>query len=325
MKDPSDIFPKRFGLRYEPAQIVLEWLQPSSGKLFHRVMGLSKLKRDSDPEKIVQKLREKNCAYLADDKVTTDQLVSLISKLQRGTQCPPSGAEPERGTDSTKSHADSPLGSVYAQRGNQFLKSLGFGEVPSGGSAAGVSAGAQIESSGGGLIPSSIGEVTSSGLLAAVGSLGDELGAGSPTLGGAKTPQEERSPSGSKAGGGGKEQAAEKHADKDKEFDDLLGNLLGDDEESPYCDSFESEPVSPGLRGSPPRVPCTRRDLIGIEGFDYDNFDLNKLTKQQVDVHKKAMDKSFLQNQLQPGDPDFVFDSRRDFEPPEQVCEWDSD
>ena len=41
----SDISPKRFGLKFNPPQIVLEYVEVSTGKLFHRVMGLSKLKK----------------------------------------------------------------------------------------------------------------------------------------------------------------------------------------------------------------------------------------------------------------------------------------
>lgn len=78
----SDISPKRFGLKFNPPQIVLEYVEVSSGKLFHRVMGLSKLKKDTDPMKVAVKLREKNQPYLSHEKVTLDQIVNLVKKLQ---------------------------------------------------------------------------------------------------------------------------------------------------------------------------------------------------------------------------------------------------
>jgi centrosomal protein CEP19 len=74
--------PKRFGLKYDPPAIILEYLQVSTGKLFHRQIGLRRLRATSDPARVAEKLRQKNRTLLVEDKVSFDQLVTLVSKLQ---------------------------------------------------------------------------------------------------------------------------------------------------------------------------------------------------------------------------------------------------
>lgn len=78
----DDLRPKRFGLKYNPPTLILEYLVPSTGKLFHRRMCLkaTKIKR-MDPKRVAEKLREKNPVYLAEDKIRFDQVVELVAKL----------------------------------------------------------------------------------------------------------------------------------------------------------------------------------------------------------------------------------------------------
>ena len=40
--NPLDYIPKRFGLAYNPPQIVVEYQKPSSGKLYHHKIKLQK-------------------------------------------------------------------------------------------------------------------------------------------------------------------------------------------------------------------------------------------------------------------------------------------
>mmetsp|Transcript_27210 Transcript_27210/g.61733 ORF Transcript_27210/g.61733 Transcript_27210/m.61733 type:complete len:205 (-) Transcript_27210:122-736(-) len=80
----GDVCPKRFGLNYDPPSIVLEYLQVSTGKLFHRRIGLRKLRANSDPARVAEKLRQKNKALLAEDRVSFEQIVSLVTRLQEG-------------------------------------------------------------------------------------------------------------------------------------------------------------------------------------------------------------------------------------------------
>uniref|UniRef100_A0A7S1LUL0 Centrosomal protein of 19 kDa n=1 Tax=Alexandrium catenella TaxID=2925 RepID=A0A7S1LUL0_ALECA len=80
----GDVCPKRFGLNYDPPSIILEYLQVSTGKLFHRRIGLRRLRANSDPARVAEKLRQKNKALLAEDRVSFEQIVSLVSRLQEG-------------------------------------------------------------------------------------------------------------------------------------------------------------------------------------------------------------------------------------------------
>lgn len=65
---------------------------------------------------------------------------------------------------------------------------------------------------------------------------------------------------------------------------------------------------------------------IGIDGFDYANADLNKLSNAELAKHKQAMERNFLNNQKKPGDEGFVYDLRRDFDAVEKIeSGWDSD
>lgn len=78
----GDVCPKRFGLNYDPPSIILEYSQISTGKLFHRRIGLRRLRVSSDPARVAEKLRQKNRALLAEDRVSFDQIVSLVTRLQ---------------------------------------------------------------------------------------------------------------------------------------------------------------------------------------------------------------------------------------------------
>lgn len=83
-KELGDVSPKRFGLNYDPPSIILEYLQVSTGKLFHRQITLKRLRASTDPVRVAERLRQKNKTLLAEDKVSFDQIVTLVSKLQIG-------------------------------------------------------------------------------------------------------------------------------------------------------------------------------------------------------------------------------------------------
>lgn len=78
----DDVCPKRFGLNFDPPTIVLEYLEVSTGKLFHRRIGLRRLRPTSDAARVAEKLRQKNQALLAEDRVSFEQIVSLVKRLQ---------------------------------------------------------------------------------------------------------------------------------------------------------------------------------------------------------------------------------------------------
>jgi hypothetical protein len=57
---------------------------------------------------------------------------------------------------------------------------------------------------------------------------------------------------------------------------------------------------------------------------DYNTTNLNKLSKDELDKHKKQMDKTFNKNQKKPGDIGFIYDKQEEFQPKEPN-EWDDD
>eukprot|EP00828_Plagiopyla_frontata_P007651 TRINITY_DN13659_c0_g1_i2.p2 TRINITY_DN13659_c0_g1~~TRINITY_DN13659_c0_g1_i2.p2 ORF type:complete len:140 (-),score=33.99 TRINITY_DN13659_c0_g1_i2:122-541(-) len=58
--------------------------------------------------------------------------------------------------------------------------------------------------------------------------------------------------------------------------------------------------------------------------LDYQKFDLNKLTTDELNKEKSKMDEVFLKNQKKPGESGFVYDIQKDFEPYEEN-EWDDE
>ena len=83
---PTDYVPKRFGLNrdYPPTigslhceefiKIVLEYLVPSTGKLYHHRMKMAGLSSISSVSGIVEQLLKKHAAYLNNSKVLPRQL-----------------------------------------------------------------------------------------------------------------------------------------------------------------------------------------------------------------------------------------------------------
>lgn len=56
----KDIEPKRFALKYDPPTIVLEYLVPASGKLYHHKMKLLKLKQETKNKDAIDYLKKKH-------------------------------------------------------------------------------------------------------------------------------------------------------------------------------------------------------------------------------------------------------------------------
>jgi len=59
----SDFVPKRFALNYDPPIIVMEYLVPSTGKLYHHKMKLRHLKHDTSMEEAMTYLEKRHPLY----------------------------------------------------------------------------------------------------------------------------------------------------------------------------------------------------------------------------------------------------------------------
>lgn len=77
-----DYHPKRFGVKFNPPMIVLEYLVPSTGKLYHHRMKLRDLTKSSDPYQYLDHIKRRHALYLNTSKVSDDQLLGLIRKVQ---------------------------------------------------------------------------------------------------------------------------------------------------------------------------------------------------------------------------------------------------
>ncbi|CAK8993621.1 Centrosomal protein of 19 kDa [Durusdinium trenchii] len=64
---PGEVCPRRFGLNYDPPAIILEYLEVSTGKLFHRKVAMKRLRASTDPARIAEKLRQVNRPLLTEE------------------------------------------------------------------------------------------------------------------------------------------------------------------------------------------------------------------------------------------------------------------
>ena len=81
--NPLDYIPKRFGLAYNPPQIVVEYQKPSSGKLYHHKIKLQKLlSLKSKISEIIEEIYKNHNIYLNHHKVSKAQIIQLVEKLK---------------------------------------------------------------------------------------------------------------------------------------------------------------------------------------------------------------------------------------------------
>ena len=90
----SDFQPKRFALNYDPpiisnnhlliyvAIIVLEYLVPSTGKLYHHKMKLRNLKAETTTEEVIDYLRKRHPLYFMANKISEEQITDLVNRLK---------------------------------------------------------------------------------------------------------------------------------------------------------------------------------------------------------------------------------------------------
>ena len=78
--NPNDYIPKRFALNFTPPFIVLEYLVPSTGKLYHHKMRLHKFSIERTSQDMFNQIYTKHSIYL--DKIQHSQMIGLIDKLK---------------------------------------------------------------------------------------------------------------------------------------------------------------------------------------------------------------------------------------------------
>lgn len=68
----SDFQPKRLALAYNPPVIVLEYLVPSTGKLYHHKMRLRMLTHESNIDEVMSYLEKRHPLYFTTRKVSSN-------------------------------------------------------------------------------------------------------------------------------------------------------------------------------------------------------------------------------------------------------------
>jgi centrosomal protein CEP19 len=68
----ADFEPKRFALNYNPPMIVLEYLVPSTGKLYHHKMKLRHLTGKSTVPECIKYLEKRHPLYFMNGKMRQD-------------------------------------------------------------------------------------------------------------------------------------------------------------------------------------------------------------------------------------------------------------
>jgi len=220
--DPNDYVPKRFAVKYDPPTIVLEYLVPSSGKLYHHKMKLSNLKYDTETGDALEALQKRNLQYFVGNKVSEVQIKKFIEKLKNKLK------------DGANKGGSVKLGENNSKGGSTGAKLAPISSTPT--------------------------------------------NKKDITLSNSTNKDRARNSSDKKNGFW--------------DFDDL--------------DDFDDNAAAEE------------------EEVDYQNTNLNKLSKEEVQKHKNKMDVLFNKNQKKPGDSGFVYDKQQEFVPCEEN-EWDDD
>ena len=78
----SDFQPKRFALSYDPPTIVLEYVVPSTGKLYHHKMRLRNLTKESKIDEMMVYLEQRHPHYFMNPILKKAQIRNLVERLQ---------------------------------------------------------------------------------------------------------------------------------------------------------------------------------------------------------------------------------------------------
>lgn len=90
--EQHDFVPKRFGLKYDPPTIIMEYLVPSSGKLYHHKMKLRDLQADTDTFDAIESVKKKHFQYFMGNKISETQMTNLVDKLKKSLAANPAAS-----------------------------------------------------------------------------------------------------------------------------------------------------------------------------------------------------------------------------------------
>ena len=79
----SDITPRRFGLKFDPPTIILEYKVAAKNKLYLHIMPMPELEPSHDPYDWLDILRKEHKPFLDPKLIEEKQILNLIQKLQQ--------------------------------------------------------------------------------------------------------------------------------------------------------------------------------------------------------------------------------------------------
>jgi hypothetical protein len=79
--NPQDYEPRRLALCYCPPLIIIEYLKPSKGKLYHRRLSIKSKVGIDQLEELIKSLKRKYSAYFSSNKICDQQLRKLLEQL----------------------------------------------------------------------------------------------------------------------------------------------------------------------------------------------------------------------------------------------------
>jgi len=98
----ADFQPKRLALAYDPPVIVIEYLVPSTGKLYHHKMRLRQLTADSNIDDMMDYLEKRHPLYFTTRKVSKNQVRDLVRRMKYRLQSDASKKAPQVSTVANK-------------------------------------------------------------------------------------------------------------------------------------------------------------------------------------------------------------------------------
>ena len=115
--------------------VVLEYLVPSTGKLYHHKMKLRQLSGDSDPDEMLLYLEKRHPLYFVQRKLSKPQIKNLLKKLifklsqskpraQPGIALDPPSSSPPNKPKPAAITKQNPPSDIFSQNKKQHLKDL---------------------------------------------------------------------------------------------------------------------------------------------------------------------------------------------------------
>jgi len=293
---------RRFGLNFDPPSIVLEYERPSSGRLFHRRIGLRRLGSTADPSRTAEKIRRQNKALLAEDQVPFEQLVSVVARLQ-ARQC----EKAEKGATAAVATPTSPAAAVAA---------AAVADATSAGSPSSKGPSAPASPTSAPDEQASVGATTSPplGEKAATATAGGEDAPPTPASSASSAASSAASASKDEEEGGRAAEVAATAADDDDDS--------GAEASSPPATTATASAAAEAPKAALPVVDeADLEDLPDVDG----DLNLNLLSTEELDKYKSRMDVDFTKTQVKPGDASFQYDVRVDHVIDEDAdsCGWD--